>query len=545
MRKRLLPSWWPLLVVLAVLAAVMLVPDLAFARGGGGGHSGGGGVGGGGSSGGGGIGGGGSRSGGGFSGGGGGFGGFGGGLFFLPFLFGGGGGILLLLLLSFAAMYLFRNSARRSGSSEPGWYQDAALPEPGLRALPDPAAALAEISSNDPGFDRDRFLARVEEAFMRLQGAWQERDLKTARPYMGQGVYLSWQTQIEQLTALHKKNLLEGLTLSGAAIVAASHGSRYEHISVKLDATAADYEVDERTGEVVFGSRTPAPFTEYWTFERTAGVVTPENGGLLDQVCPNCGAPLNISEIGECEYCNAAVTSGRFDWVLARIDQADEWNARADQLAAAGGDDGRPAIAVSAQDGIHAMRSADPGFDVDAFLERAEMAFFLVQKAWQDGRLEAVRSYFDPALYARWEADAADLATRHQHQLLENLNVQGVQVLEAMRSESVDRIRLEIDAVAADHVVDDAGQFVSGDRSDQRFTEYWTFQRPADVKTAEGGGVLAHKCPNCGVPLSLNATGECSNCSAAISNGQFDWALVSVERGGLRGWLEPPLRIAR
>jgi hypothetical protein len=45
---------------------------------------------------------------------------------------------------------------------------------------------------------------------------------------------------------------------------------------------------------------------------------------VLDKVCPNCGAPLEINQIGECKYCKAAVASGRFDWVLSRIEQEDD-----------------------------------------------------------------------------------------------------------------------------------------------------------------------------------------------------------------------------
>ena len=41
--------------------------------------------------------------------------------------------------------------------------------------------------------------------------------------------------------------------------------------------------------------------------------------------CPNCGAPLEINQVGECRYCKAAVTSGRFDWVLSRIEQEDDY----------------------------------------------------------------------------------------------------------------------------------------------------------------------------------------------------------------------------
>jgi hypothetical protein len=73
----------------------------------------------------------------------------------------------------------------------------------------------------------------------------------------------------------------------------------------------------------VFGSRDLEPFVEFWTFQRSTSAKTPEHG-LLDKRCPNCGAPLDVNQIGQCHYCKAAVTSGKFDWVLSRIEQEEE-----------------------------------------------------------------------------------------------------------------------------------------------------------------------------------------------------------------------------
>ena len=32
--------------------------------------------------------------------------------------------------------------------------------------------------------------------------------------------------------------------------------------------------------------------------------------------CPNCGAPIKINTIGECDYCGSTITNGDFGWVL-------------------------------------------------------------------------------------------------------------------------------------------------------------------------------------------------------------------------------------
>ena len=49
--------------------------------------------------------------------------------------------------------------------------------------------------------------------------------------------------------------------------------------------------------------------------------MTSNKSGTLENTCPSCGAPLSLTQIGECRYCKAAVTSGKFDWVVSRIDQ--------------------------------------------------------------------------------------------------------------------------------------------------------------------------------------------------------------------------------
>jgi predicted lipid-binding transport protein (Tim44 family) len=188
----------------------------------------------------------------------------------------------------------------------------------------DPQQGLAAIKSTDPGFDPKAFLSRVQEAFSALQTAWQAREVDTARAFMSPGLYFSWSAQVEQMSEQHRRNILEGLRIDRVTPVRVLHGHVFDGVTVRIDATCADYEVDEGTQRVVFGDKTPRPFTEYWTFQRAVGTKTGAHA-LFDKVCPNCGAPLDVNQLGECKYCKAAVTSGRFDWVLSRIEQEEEF----------------------------------------------------------------------------------------------------------------------------------------------------------------------------------------------------------------------------
>jgi predicted lipid-binding transport protein (Tim44 family) len=190
-------------------------------------------------------------------------------------------------------------------------------------SAPTVGEGLDSLRAADPAFDLTAFLARVNTAFLALQDAWCRQQLEAGRAFLSPGAYFAWSAQLETLAAEGRRNVMEGLTVTGIAPLRVVHGRVFDDLTVRISAASADYEVDAG-GRVVFGDREVRPFTERWTFQRSTGVATSDKPGTLESQCPNCGAPLQLTQIGECRYCRAAVTSGRFDWVVSRIEQDDE-----------------------------------------------------------------------------------------------------------------------------------------------------------------------------------------------------------------------------
>jgi predicted lipid-binding transport protein (Tim44 family) len=197
-------------------------------------------------------------------------------------------------------------------------------PGPVMPAMPGltQGNGLDEIKAADPGFNEEQFLDRCQLAFRQVQQAWIDRNADEGRAYMSTGLYTTWSMQIQQMIAAHKHDVMEDLFVEHMSIVSATHDTNFDTITVRVDASCKDYEVDDNSGKVVFGdNKHDKPFTEMWTFQRSAGAKTLVSGGVTDKKCPNCGAPLSINQNGSCTYCNAPVTSGKFDWVLSHIEQ--------------------------------------------------------------------------------------------------------------------------------------------------------------------------------------------------------------------------------
>jgi hypothetical protein len=197
----------------------------------------------------------------------------------------------------------------------------ASPPRPPKRAR----AALNALQLKDPAFNQQVFLGRVQATFFAVQSAWMARNLQPARIYMSDGLFRSWQTLVDQQVQAHSREVMENLVVGGMVIAQVSSDQNFDGITVKIDASADDYDVDDRTGKAVGGRRQKRAISEYWTFIRSATARTRAGEQAQITQCPNCGAPVSVNESGVCAYCKATVTTGQFGWVLDRITQASEW----------------------------------------------------------------------------------------------------------------------------------------------------------------------------------------------------------------------------
>ena len=507
--------------VLLLAGAVLFgLPTVAFARGGGGSHSGGSGgashSGGGGSSGG----------GGGFSGGtgGGGFTGGGGGG-----SSGGGGfgvfGVLavaVIIILVICAFIYLSSRRRGSGGDAPpdfgGW-------DPGpAPAGPDPQvlAGVDAIKSADPDFEPETFLQRAEMAFLLVKRAYQDRNVHEGRAFLSPPLWDSWKQEVESLTAQHQRPVLENLNVRGMQVPAVTHGSDGDSIKVHFDYVAAVHFVDDRNGELVAGSSEDQRLGEVWTFARQAGARTVASGGVTASKCPNCGALLKLNDDGQCDYCKADITSGRYDWVTTAMEN--DWFRGASTAAAFGAAQMDPAT------GLATIKAEDPQFDEQAFRQRAQQAFFALQQAWQDRDLTASRPFMSPGLYLGWSSQVQQLIELHKINVLEGLRIDSLDVVKVVHGKALDDITVSITATCADYEVDEeSSRIIFGSREPSQFTEYWTFQRSVGVQTT-GRSILDKVCPNCGAPLEINQVGECRYCKAAVTSGRFDWVLSRIEQ---------------
>jgi hypothetical protein len=182
-------------------------------------------------------------------------------------------------------------------------------------------ATFAQLQHDDPAVDKPVLDARIKQIFDALGPAWTANDLTPVRGFVSDGLYdyLSYWTDAYRSQGL--RNELVDMRITGSQLAKVTRDRWYDAVTVRVWATGKDYVL--RGEALVRGSkRRDRPYSEYWTLIRSAGRT---GAPKLDGTCANCGAPLQVTMAGACNYCGAHVTAGEFDWVLSKIEQDDSY----------------------------------------------------------------------------------------------------------------------------------------------------------------------------------------------------------------------------
>lgn len=210
------------------------------------------------------------------------FGGMGGG-------FGGGIGFLEILLIGGAIFFLFRMlRGRQAAQTQPAYAGAGGASAYGAGAQGYSAgggAATAEAPSGpsdlerglgflrqmDPGFDPVAFAGWARTVFTDVQGGVTRRDLSAVNERLTPQEYARLQAQCDQLRGARRTNRVEQIQIARADVTEAWQESGQDWATVYFAASLVDYTVDDTTGAVLEGSKTPQDIEEYWTFTRPVG----------------------------------------------------------------------------------------------------------------------------------------------------------------------------------------------------------------------------------------------------------------------------------
>ena len=188
--------------------------------------------------------------------------------------------------------------------------------------------AISRVKYGDPNFDAEAFTSWVKEVYLKLQVAWTEKNWNSVRALESTSLYSQHSTQLEDHIRAKTTNVLEKVCIENVRIKEfIENPDGNDTLVVILSSTLRDYVIDDETRHVLEGNPKKDLFTVYQlNFIRQHGsqtqAVNPDQ--VVSDHCPNCGAPLKISAVSECDYCGANLSRSPNQWVLDTYDVVDE-----------------------------------------------------------------------------------------------------------------------------------------------------------------------------------------------------------------------------
>lgn len=246
--------------------------------------------------------------------------------------------ITFIVIVAILAVSINKHKNSNSASSRPGTGASASRTSSQnqrqqCKPLPDRTDEITKIMlEKDANFTPNDFISYVKRVYVDIQDAWSKRDLEPVRPVLHPNLYQQTQTQIQKKIEDGIVNYLERIAVNTAYLSGYRRDDDYEYMIVYLSAQMIDYQVKESTGQILYGDKTTRWSLQYkMTFMRAADMVTPDASTEENEnmKCPNCGAPIEGTAFGKCEYCGSVVSTGKYGWVLSdfgviRQDTVDE-----------------------------------------------------------------------------------------------------------------------------------------------------------------------------------------------------------------------------
>jgi hypothetical protein len=207
-------------------------------------------------------------------------------------------------------------SAEEVGATLTGTVEEVGTDDPTMRQ-PGAVDTLAALTADDPGVTWPALEARAQMIYGRLNDAWNASRLDAVRGLVTRSLQDYLRYWLDEYRRQGLANHLDDARVSSIELAKVMRDRWFDAITVRIFADGLDYTV--RGDKVVGGSRdSRRAYSEYWTFVRSSARRGPITG---DPRCPNCGAPLQISDAGACAHCQAELENGSFDWVLSKIEQ--------------------------------------------------------------------------------------------------------------------------------------------------------------------------------------------------------------------------------
>lgn len=169
---------------------------------------------------------------------------------------------------------------------------------------------------------------------------------------------------------------------------------------------------------------------------------------------------------------------------------------------------------------IAKLKELIPGFDEKEFLQTGYQMFLDVEDAWMNFELDKVHNIITDEMFNMYESQLSSMEIKGEQNIMNGFNLKDCAITNYINQN--DNLEVETKYVIEfyDYIIDKAsGRVLRGSKS-SKLRMYYNFT--FIMKNTEQ---KIDKCPNCGAPVEVNASGVCAYCNSKIVGENTSWVM--------------------
>lgn len=174
------------------------------------------------------------------------------------------------------------------------------------------AEVVKKVMEVDENFSKSEFYSFVKSIFILINDAWSDKDYRRLRAFEADALFYRHRDEIEELIENNLSDKRENIKIKGVLLKDFRIEGNKEFLVVALTANMKKSNSYEKND-----------YPYIMTFSRNKGIKTRLDSKLSTTNCYNCGAVIDVTDDGICNYCHTSLVSGKIEWVLVDIKQID------------------------------------------------------------------------------------------------------------------------------------------------------------------------------------------------------------------------------
>ncbi|WNG36958.1 hypothetical protein F0U61_27205 [Archangium violaceum] len=422
--------------------------------------------------------------------------------------------MLPLIGLGVAGWYFYQRNLHPTGATQRAIQQREAEQRTTVSAQ-DIQGWVNALRLKDPQFELVPLIDKTRQLFLALQDAWFRRDMSPVRPFLSDATYQRFEVQLQLMKDQGVRDAITDIQVLDVQIIGLDQSQWFDTLHMRVRAQMRDTDVAASASDaeaIAAAKRVPMEaFTEVWSFVRKPGVQTRIGEDLFQGKCPHCGAPFKGGASNQCEYCNAIVNSGNYDWTLSEITQGIEHVRHYAQV-----------------DNLREAREADPALNLEILEDRASLLFWKWIDAQSHNTTQRLHKVAAPQAIDGLDEELGELRQQGRRKVFLECAVGGVITRGfELNPDGFDRAHIEVRWSARMGIGPANERPPSLPTVPQRWV--FTLLRKHGAQTNTDNGMSTNRCPQCKAPLTDSAAITCDYCGTALGSGERDWVLASAD----------------